>query len=173
MRPLKLMSFLIIFAAIFFAGCSAGGGIQVVTSNPKSLPKFNFTTLADQPYTNDNLPEGKNIVMIYLDPDCIFCQTAIQRFKRNMSTFEDVQFLIVSVHSEKDLRQFAELHEIEKQPQMLIVRDRNNFMAKNFIIKGYPALYLFDEKGKFLKDFQGLTNIDEVEAALKAPQVSN
>lgn len=165
MKKLNTLPLLILMLFLLATGCGNSKLMPVTTKKPEQLPRFTYQTMDGADYTNENLNQDKHTVLIYLDPECIFCQTAIQRFKRNMSSFENVQFVIVSVHSKNDLEKFSELHEIDKEPQMLILRDRKNDFARNFYVENYPVLYLYSKNGKFIKDFQGLTDIDQVEEA--------
>lgn len=162
----KMSSYFILFVLLFAIGCGGNKDLLTLTDKkPKTLPAFTFYDMNDVEYTEKDLDADKGYVLMYLDPDCIFCQTAIQRFTRNLDDFEDVEFLVISSHSKRSVDQFIELHSLNEYDQIRVVRDPDRQFPRLFYSENYPVLYLYNKERKYLASFQGLADIDEVEKA--------
>src|SRR5258708_7559774 len=65
-----------LFLLLFWLGAWAQGGMQPPA---ETLPQFRFERMGQGVLTNADLPKGKLLLFVFVDPDCDHCQRAVQK----------------------------------------------------------------------------------------------
>ena len=64
------------------------------------------------------------------------------------------------------LRKFYDEYEIADHPNIIMGRDPSYFFGTYYNIKSFPAIFVYDKKGNFVKAFDGSSPVQQIAAVL-------
>ena len=59
----------------------------------ETIPDFTFYKLDNTPFTNKNVPDGKQIFFVFFDVTCDHCQQTIKALSTHINEFEGISVL--------------------------------------------------------------------------------
>lgn len=95
-------------------------------------------------------------------PDCDHCVQATNDLLQNITLFKNVQILMVSSLDFKFMQKFYQDHKIADYPNITMGRDGSFYLGTFYNLRSYPSLYLYNKKGKFVKEFEGNFKMETV-----------
>jgi hypothetical protein len=112
------------------------------------LPSFRFERMGHGVLTNADLPKGKLLLVVFVDPDCDHCQRAVARMDAEYRSFEKVALYFVSAADPVKMVAFAKKY----GPRLkgLWLRDVEYRYMVQFRPVRYPALFLYSTDKKLL-----------------------
>ncbi len=133
----------------------------------KTIPLFNIIKVPDSTtFTKADLPKKKAVLVMIFSPDCEHCQHEVEELKANYSLFKKVNILMASPIEFKYIKKFYEDYQIADYPKITMGRDPNYMLGTFYKVRSFPALFLYDKKGNFVKAFDGKTPITQIAASL-------
>lgn len=112
------------------------------------LPEFRFQVAGHRWFTNADLPKGKMILFVFVDPDCDHCQRAVQKMDEQYRSFGEVAMYFVSAADPGKISAFAKKY----APRLkgLWLHDADNQNVVRFRPIRYPSLFLYSTDKKLL-----------------------
>jgi hypothetical protein len=113
-----------------------------------TLPEFTFFSANHRTVSNSDLPKGKLILFVFIDPDCDHCQRAVTKMNGQPRSFDKVAIYFVSTADPEKVRNFAKKYASRIKGQWLWDKD-SQFIPRFSPIR-YPSLFLYSNEHKLL-----------------------
>ncbi len=133
----------------------------------KTIPLFNLIKVPDSTkFTKADLPKKKPVMVMIFSPDCEHCQMEVESLKANYSLFKKVSIIMASPIEYKYIKKFYEDYQIADYPKITMGRDPNYMLGTFYKVRSFPAIFLYDKKGNFVKAFDGSIPVTQIAASL-------
>jgi thioredoxin-related protein len=133
-----------------------------------NVPPFKLYTVPDSTvFTKDNLQKKKATIIIVFSPDCEHCQAETKNITANIQLFKKTQIIMASPLDFDYIKKFYDEYNIAKYPVITMGRDPSYFLGTFYKIRSYPAIFIYDKKGKLVNWFNGTTPIEKILESLK------
>jgi len=110
------------------------------------LPDFNLLLLDSTTiFKTSQIPEGKAFVMVYFSPDCDHCQRVIKDLLKNMGKANDTKFYFFTSNRFNELKEFNKEYKLTSFKNVVVGRDYELFMIRNFKDAMPPYLTIYDK----------------------------
>jgi peroxiredoxin len=129
-----------------------------------SLPNLNITTTGGK-VLNINQLKGKNILVVFL-PDCDHCQREASEIQKELPKFKGYNFYFISSATNEQLSKFAKDYKLSGIANVAFAQTTVDQIRTNFGSINTPSLYIYSEKGKLVKFFNGETPVKEILKAI-------
>lgn len=129
--------------------------ISVVSSAQKpaeTIPAFTFYKLDNTPFTNKNLPVGKQIFFVFFDVTCDHCQHTIKALSTHINEFEGISIYLITMDKKESLNRFFNEfgQNLVTKRNVLILQDLRNLFIKQFGPRKYPSVFLYSSSKKLI-----------------------
>ena len=132
------------------------------------VPPFTITRIPDSTkFVKANLIPNKAVLIMVFSPDCNHCKHEIKEIIENIDLFKNIQIVMASPLDFHLIKSFYELYKIADYPNITMCRDYSYFLGDFFKVKNFPAIFLYDKKGKFVQTFDGSVPVQKIVDALK------
>ena len=102
--------------------------------------------------------------MFIFSPDCDHCQNETKSLTANIALFKKAQIVMASPLEYVHIKQFYEDYKIAAYPNIIMGRDPSYFLGSFYNVHSFPALFLYDKHGKFVKAFDGSVTVTQIAA---------
>lgn len=163
MKKLLLLSGYLFIAVTCFSqtNTSAGGKPDYISTG--TIPAFITYKARDSTvFTNKYIHKGKPVLLMIFSPDCGHCQHVASEIIKNIDHFKKTQILMITWLPYSDMMSFYKTYKIAAHPQITMAWDSKYFFLPYYHVQSYPKLIVYDKKGKYVKEFQGNIQIEEV-----------
>lgn len=127
------------------------------------IPKFKIMNVVDSvAFTNDSLRKNQKTIFIYFGPDCSHCSYFAKKLVDSISLLENTKIVMMSSFEYYKIRKFYDENKIASCPIITMGYDPSYFFATYYGVTQFPAAYIYNSKGKFVKNFQGEIGIKEM-----------
>ncbi len=140
-----------LLALLLVASCSLQA--QISGKPPaQTIPDFKFFRFDNTTLTNKDLPSGKLIFFMFVDPDCDHCQHAMKTIGEQYPSFQKTAIFIVSMFDQNKINHFMDTYgsKLKGRKNVTILQDK----LQRFIIKfnpvKYPSMFLYSPEKKLL-----------------------
>ncbi|GAA0739156.1 peroxiredoxin family protein [Gaetbulibacter jejuensis] len=160
-KAIKVILIVCVLGIVSFLGYKVTIGTQEkneIAKQLQTIPEFEFLTLDQQPFTKANLKPNLNIIFIYFNSECDFCQYEAQGISDNLESFKDVQFIFVSIEPVDTIKQFAEQYNLNNQQKITFIHDNLNTFSSRFDANSIPYILIYDTDQKLIKKHKGQLN---------------
>lgn len=165
-KLLSLSCYLFIVAAGFSQTNTIAGSAPVYISKG-SIPAFITYKAPDSTvFTNKDIHKGKPILLMIFSPDCGHCQHVATEITGNMDHFKKAQIYMITWLPYSDMMSFYKTYKIADYPQITMAWDSKYFFLPYYHVQSYPKLIVYNKKGKYVKEFQGNIQIEDVWKAM-------
>ena len=125
---------------------------------PNDLPNMTIWFL-DGSQTNAKKLEGKTILIFYF-PDCDHCQREATQIQKNIDRFKDHTLYFITVAPKPEAEKFAKDYKLNDVQNV-----KFGFVTANDVITNLgnidtPALYIYSQEHKLVKEFIGENDIN-------------
>lgn len=128
-----------------------------------TLPIFNLVKLPDSSsFTRDDIGRRKETMIMLFSPDCDHCIQATKDLLQQIHLFKGVQVIMVSSNSYAMIQSFFRDNKLADHPNITMARDASFYLGTFYNLKQYPSVYLYNKKGKFIREFIGSFSMKEV-----------
>ncbi len=122
----------------------------------QQAPEFTIVTAPDSTtFTNGQLPKGKPLVLIFFNPDCEHCQKETKELLAYKEELKNIPIVMISALSYKLIKEFYLDYSIASMPNITMGQDVNYLLGTKYSPHRYPAIFVYDAKGKLAKIFAG------------------
>jgi thioredoxin-related protein len=119
-----------------------------------SIPPFNITIAPDSiPFTKENLKKKKASIIMVFSPNCDHCVHSTQDLITNYENFKKVQIILATAAPFEQVKHFYSSLKIADYPNIKVGQDKSFFLGTFFEVRSFPAIFLYDKKGKFKQAF--------------------
>ncbi len=118
----------------------------------QTIPAFQLFRLNSTAFTNKDLPKGKILFFMFVDPDCDHCQHAIESIGEQYSTFKKTSIYLISMDEPEKIINFMNLYgsKLKGQKNVTVLQDKLHKFMERFKPIRYPAMYLYSPENKLL-----------------------
>ncbi|UEG48968.1 redoxin domain-containing protein [Ferruginibacter lapsinanis] len=131
------------------------------------IPPFSFTKVPDSTkFAKADLKKRKATLIMAFSPDCEHCKHETSELIAHIKRFKKIQIVMASPLDYKYLYSFYQNYQLSKYPNITVARDPSWFLGTFYNIRNFPALFLYDKKGQFVKAFDGSVPVEKIAEAL-------
>ncbi len=159
-----MMKYIILILCV----CLAKTGLAQEDSTPiylrfPAVPPFSITKIADSTtFTKADLAKRKATLIIIFSPDCEHCQQETRALTANIRLFKKAQIIMASPLEHRFLKKFYDEYKIADHPNIIMGRDPTYFFGTFYKVRSFPAIFLYDKKGNFVKTFDGSVPVQKI-----------
>lgn len=163
---MKKIICLVLCTCLYQLGMAQADSTPIYLRFP-TVPPFSIIKVPDSTrFTKDDLSKKKATIIIIFSPDCDHCQHATKELTDNISLFKKAQIVMTSSLEYSYLKKFYEEYKIADHPNIIMGRDPSYFFGTFFQVRSFPAIFVYDKKGNFIKSFDGSVPIERVAEVL-------
>ena len=163
MRKIILLSFFMIAATLIYAQADT----SYLYQRFPFLPSLKIIKVPDSTeFLKSDLKKNTPTLLFIFSPDCGHCQHETEQLLAHIDLFRKVQVVMSSPIEFVYLKKFYDEYKIADYPVITMGMDPGYFLGTFFHIRAFPALYLYDKKGNFVRAFDGSVPVDQIAAAL-------
>ncbi len=118
----------------------------------QTIPQFEFFRMDNKPFTDKDLPKGKIIFFMFVDPDCDHCQNAMTSIGEKFASFKKTDMYIISVSDPDKINQFMTTYgsKVKGQKNVTLLQDKLQQFIVKFNPVRYPSMLLYSQKSQLL-----------------------
>ncbi len=113
-------------------------------------------------FSKQDVHKGKPVLLMIFSPDCSHCQNVTKEIIKNIDHFKKAQIIMITWLPYPEMTAFYKDYKIANYPEIKMAWDSKYFFLPYYNVRNYPKLIVYDKKGKYVKEFQGDVNIDDV-----------
>ncbi len=146
------MKHMIYILVIFFLSSGKLSAQDLSRPPAQTIPQFEFFRMDNKPFTDKDLPKGKIIFFMFVDPGCAHCQLSIKSIGDNYTAFKKTSVFIVSLSDFATLNQFMNKYgsKVKEQKNVTLLQDKSGQFITKFNPVRYPSMLLYSVQGKLL-----------------------
>ncbi len=167
-KKLKVLYSFVI--ATFFINISLAQTIPVSEPAYKripQLPPFKLYTAPDSlVFTKDELKKKKATIIMVFSPDCEHCLHSAEDLITHYNLFKKVQIVMASALPYEHVKKFYDNFKLGDYPNIKAGSDNTYFLGTFFEVRSFPAIFLYDKKGKFKTAFDANVKWETIAASL-------
>ncbi len=135
----------------------------------QTIPHFEFFRADNKPFTDKDLPKGKLVFFMFVDPGCGHCQQSMKSIGENYPAFKKASVFIVSLSDFATLNQFMTTYgsKVKGQKNVTLLQDKLGQFITKFNPVRYPSMLLYSAQGHLL-DYE-----DDPESIFKLVNILN
>jgi thioredoxin-related protein len=132
------------------------------------VPSFKLLNMTDSSYfTKDNLKKKTATIIMLFSPDCEHCQHETKELTAKINLFKKAQIIMASPLEYNYIKKFYTEYKIADYPNITMGRDPSYFLGTFYKVRSFPAIFVYDKKGKYVMSFSGSAPVEAIAAALK------
>ena len=118
----------------------------------QSIPHFQFFNFDNTSFTDNDLPKGKIIFFMFLDPDCDHCQHAIKSIGEQYQAFKKTVIFLISIYDKNKINHFIDTYgsKLEGKKNVTVLQDKLQQFIVKFNPVRYPSMFLYSPEKKLL-----------------------
>jgi len=127
------------------------------------MPEFRYYQLNGNVFAPDSLPQGKQIVMIYLKKDCPYCEEQIEMIlshSKDLST--DVEFILISKEDTAFIMDYAIKHKIAGNERIKFIQDKERLYYRYCKASYTPSIHIYNKKRKLVLFHEGVLDYKQL-----------
>lgn len=130
---------------------------QLKAQQPAFMPQFKFFTLDGKAFTNNNLSQSKQNLLVFFDCTCDHCQKEAKLMNSEYNKLANVNIIMVTLDEPTAIKQFFSRYAsgLNLKKNVTVVQDKNQLFIPTFLPSIFPALYLYSPKGKLISYEKG------------------
>ena len=129
----------------------------------KSIPDISFYSLDGSLVNLRSYAPSKNMIILYLHPECEHCRYEINAILENSDRFVESQIIMIaSVDSLKILEDFEMEYHLTHYENIEILADLDFCFSDVFGSAALPSVFIYDSRGNLKKQFRGETKPDAI-----------
>jgi len=132
---------------------------EEIYSQLKRLPNPPFVDLDSGLF---KIPAGKNVILIYFNPDCIHCHEEATQIKKGLHLLKDTKIVFFSDDLITNIRSFGLRQNMVDHSGVSFAKIPPQLLFKNFGTLGVPHIFIYGADGKLKKQFKGKTSMERI-----------
>lgn len=129
------------------------------------MPNFEYKSLKNKILSSENL-SNKKTLFVYFSTECGSCSKALKEINNSSELKSSLNIILITDEKNKSkIDDFLKINDLVKLKELVYLDKEDNFI-KDFglglgIVISYPQLILFDEKRKFIKVINEISEIKQ------------
>jgi len=149
-----LIGLLLFFTGSVFVLHKVSFTLQKKKEQYVSIPIFHLSDLNGEIVSDTTIDRNKTVLFYFFDPECNLCRSTIDSLKTKYREFSGHQILLVTLASEKEVKEFLDTIDFRPPENMKILFDENTELFSLVGIISPPASLIY-KKGILIKRFDG------------------
>src|SRR5664279_1362779 len=118
----------------------------------QTIPHFQFFRFDNKPFTDQDLPKGKTVFIMFFDSDCDHCQHAIKSIGENFQSFKTTSIFLISIDDQNKINHFMDTYgsKLKGQKNVTILQDKLQQFITKFNPVRYPSIFIYSPEKKLL-----------------------
>jgi peroxiredoxin len=162
-KTLKIIIPILVISLLAFMGYQVISKInhkKEVAKNIQTLPNFEYKDLNNNKFTNANLIVNKDLLFVYYNSECEFCNEEAKMIKENIEQFNTTQIIFISFEKTEKIKQFATNHQLDTYDNVTFLCDSKATFDTTFDVKSLPCLVLYDKDKNLIEKIKGQTKAE-------------
>jgi thioredoxin-related protein len=156
----KMKRLLFALSLIMATGC--------IKAQPPVIAPYKMLKMDNTYTTNADLQKNKPVMLIYFAPDCSHCQKLIYDMKPKMSSFKDLQVVMITFTDIKMVKAFDHDFNISAYKNFTMgTEGYGGSVQKYYQITTTPFVAVYDRNGFLVKSFTKVPKVPELIEAVK------
>jgi thioredoxin-related protein len=131
-----------------------------------TVPPFKLTNVADSTFfAKENLKKKTATIIMIFSPDCEHCQVMTKKITDNITLFKKAQIIMATPLEYGIIKKFYNEYNIAKYPNIIMGRDPSYFLGTFFKVRGFPAIFVYNKKGKLVNWFGADDSVEKIAAS--------
>lgn len=132
------------------------------------IPPFRIMQPNGNEYRADNLPMGKPILIIYFSPDCDDCLAFMDKFIKQIGSFNKVSITMITYLPISEVAKFSTEYRIYKYGNIVVGTEAPTIFVRNYYnITKIPFVALYDKNGNKIVSYERNIPIMELKNKIK------
>ncbi|MEJ7611700.1 MAG: hypothetical protein WKF88_11025 [Ferruginibacter sp.] len=132
-----------------------------------TVPPFKLMLAPDSmPFTKDQLKKKKPVIIMIFSPDCDHCLHSTEDMLAQYNDLKKAEIIMATALAFQHVKKFYRDYKLADYPAVKAGMDNTNFLGLFYEVRSYPAIYLYDKKGKFKAFFGPHTKWKEIAKSL-------
>ncbi|WP_157909208.1 TlpA family protein disulfide reductase [Capnocytophaga stomatis] len=119
------------------------------------LPAFSFTDLEGNTFTNSDLKKNLATIFVYFNSECDYCLHEAQSIRENLSQFDEVHFVFVSIEPIENIKKFAQEQQLLGVENVTFLQDASFVFSQKFDANSIPYLLIYNKSKKLIYKHKG------------------
>lgn len=128
----------------------------------QNLPSLTVYSLNGAATNIQELSNGNATVVIYFSPDCEYCQYEATELKKNITSFHQVQIIMITRSGPDEIRTFEKSYGLSGISFIHFLWDRDNLFPKTFGTMEFPSIFIYNKDHKLVKRYIGETKTEAI-----------
>jgi len=157
-------SFLLLFSILLLTSAptfSQTGG---------KVPPFQMTLHNGKEFKAQNLPLGKNIIIVYFSPECEECHAFTSEMLKRIGDFQSASIAMITYMPLEKVKPYVAENKLYMYSNVYVGTEGNSlFVAKYYKITQFPFVALYDKNGNLVNKYTSKeVNVDDLINWLKS-----
>lgn len=132
------------------------------------VPSFKLINAADSSiFTKESLKKKTATIIILFSPDCEHCQHETKELTAKIDLFRKAQIVMASPLDYSLIKKFYTEYKIADYHNITMGRDPGYFLGTFYKVRSFPAIFVYDKKGNYIKSFDSSVPVETIAAELK------
>jgi thioredoxin-related protein len=132
------------------------------------VPAFTLNRFPDSAIvTKQDLKKKTPTIIILFSPDCDHCKTATKDLISNIEYLKKAEIIMVSNLNFSWIKRFDEEFNLTKYDNITLATQPNFFLYEFYNLSSFPAVFVYDKKGKLIGDYKQHIDFKEIANLLK------
>jgi thioredoxin-related protein len=132
-----------------------------------AVPPFTITKVSDSTkFAKADLEKKTATIIFIFSPDCEHCQHETKELIAHIDLFKKAQIIMASPLEHAYLKRFYEEYKIADYSNIIMGRDPTYFLGTFYHVRSFPAIFVYDKKGNFVKAFDGSVPVEKIAESL-------
>lgn len=126
------------------------------------FPNIKVQTLEGKIVSTDYYLSDLPVIVIYFNTGCIFCKSEISEVLASEELKSESITLIISAEPPAVISNYVTYLNYETDESIVFMSDIYNEIQDYYRIKAVPETFLYNSKGKLIKNFKGATSVEKI-----------
>jgi len=126
------------------------------------LPKFSFTSLSGNNFSNSDLDTNKYTLMIYFSTNCIYCEKQIENITEKYKLLKNTQVILITTEKKEDVIDFTKKFNLKNYRNISVVFSNIEYFIKEFGTWNPPSIFLYSPDKHLLFLNEGVLDINSI-----------
>ncbi|MDR3338867.1 MAG: redoxin domain-containing protein [Candidatus Symbiothrix sp.] len=167
---IKILICCVVTVLIFLLGISNISKIKEKENAKKNLQTLNdFCTLniADGSEFCTGSLTNKPVIVMFMHPECDFCQEEIKQFKDCEEEFKDVFILLITYAPIKQAKKFYTSQKLFQLSNLYFLYDEEMEILNYFDVNVLPSIFIYDDNKKLIFKHKGEIKMEAILKQIK------
>lgn len=135
---------------------------KVIADQLKNIPSFNLQTIDGNNFTTANLESDKYKVLIYISPECHFCQGEALELSKIYKEYPNVQWVWIASEPLQEIKTFAEKYSLNQKENIHWCHDDMAKLFQKFGMTSVPFFLAYNKENQQVFRNKGAIKLEKL-----------